>query len=235
LNFTILDGIIVSPTPIFFGSNPAEAPLLGDRTLRPLSSAEDVGRELLHALDRDQRAATVIAPVAPRDIVQANSARIEDGATPRPPGGVFTRVVDDSPRARLAEGAQWDPSLGTAEDFIAAVRYTIEPKGLPAKAMSASQRDILVALLRQYTDRLPEPLASYHAARYLGPALDQIHFAWAGGAEHRQPHYYRLQGPRLLVEYDCTQDGANHIHSVWRDPEGDFGYDVLAAHYAHSH
>jgi hypothetical protein len=236
LNFTIVDGLVVAPTPIFFGSNPAEAPLLGSETIRPLASTEDLGRELLHALDQNQRAKVILAPVAPRDIVQANNARVEDDATPRAAGNVFgDQSVDETARGRLAENVQWDPKLGTAEEFVAAVRHSPRPKGLAATAMTVSQREILRALLRQYTDRLPDPLASYHAAKFAGSALEGIHFAWAGGSERRQPHYYRLQGPRLLVEYDCTQDNANHIHSVWRDPVGDFGTDVLDQHYARSH
>ena len=59
--------------------------------------------------------------------------------------------------------------------------------------------------------------------RALGEAGEGLHFAWAGGPEPGQPHYYRVQGPRLLIEYDNVQDGANHAHTVWRDPEGDFG------------
>ena len=55
--------------------------------------------------------------------------------------------------------------------------------------------------------------------------------AWAGGLDRGQPHYYRIQGPTFLVEYDNTQDEANHIHTVWRDFEGDFGEDLLAPHY----
>ena len=54
-------------------------------------------------------------------------------------------------------------------------------------------------------------------------------------SEPHRPHYYRLHGPRFLVEYDNTQDGANHIHAVWRDPTGDFGEDLLRAHLAHEH
>jgi hypothetical protein len=236
LNFTILDDVVVSPTPIFFGSNPAEAPLLGGSSIRPLASTEDLGRELLHALDGNQRARAVLAPVAPRDIVQANNPRIEDDATPRTAVNAFgDQSVDETARGRLAEGAQWDPKLGSAEDFVAAVRYSSQPKGLAAADMTAAQQEILRAVLRQYTDRLPDPLASYHAAKFAGSALEGVHFAWAGGSERRQPHYYRLQGPRLLVEYDCTQDGANHIHSVWRDPTSDFGADMLAQHYARSH
>jgi hypothetical protein len=87
-----------------------------------------------------------------------------------------------------------------------------------------------------YTGRVPEELASAAADRYVGDQLDEVFFAWAGGTEPGQPHYYRLQGPRLLIEYDNTQRQVNHAHSVWRDPEGDFGLDVLAAHHvAHAH
>ena len=62
-----------------------------------------------------------------------------------------------------------------------------------------------------------------------------IYFAWAGVIEVGGPHYYRVQSPSFLVEYDCTQDNANHIHSVWRDFNGDFGMDVLKQHYQTSH
>jgi len=65
--------------------------------------------------------------------------------------------------------------------------------------------------------------------------MDDVHFAWAGGLERGEPHYYRLHGPRLLIEYDNTQDDVNHVHSVWRDPDGDFGADLLAEHYEHAH
>jgi hypothetical protein len=93
----------------------------------------------------------------------------------------------------------------------------------------------LTALIRQYVDRLPEELAAIHATRLTGQTLDVTHFAWAGGSEPGEPHYYRIQGPRLLIEYDNTQNDANHIHAVWRDPEGDFGADLLAEHYRTAH
>ena len=73
------------------------------------------------------------------------------------------------------------------------------------------------------------------SAKITGPAAGTLHFAWAGSTEPRQPYYYRIQGPRLLVEYDNTHRDADHIHTVWRDPAGDFGRDLLAAHYAASH
>ena len=70
---------------------------------------------------------------------------------------------------------------------------------------------------------------------YDDAALDAVHFAWAGPTVAGAPHYYRLQGPRLLIEWDNTQRGANHAHSVWRDPSSDFGLDVLAAHRRRHH
>ena len=77
------------------------------------------------------------------------------------------------------------------------------------------------------------------SARWTGtpttPPWTRVHFAWAGRTELGAPHYYRVQGPRLLVEWDNTQRGANHAHSVWRDPTADFGMDVLAAHRAAHH
>jgi hypothetical protein len=66
--------------------------------------------------------------------------------------------------------------------------------------------------------------------------LGRLRFAWAGSLDVGRPHYYRIHGPTLLVEYDNTQTNANHIHTVWRDLERDFGGDVLQAHYAkHRH
>ena len=62
--------------------------------------------------------------------------------------------------------------------------------------------------------------------------VEEIHFGWAGGDEFGEPHYYRVQGPTFLIEYDNRQNGANHIHSVWRDLTGDFGQDLLSQHYA---
>ena len=97
------------------------------------------------------------------------------------------------------------------------------PDGLPAGGMLPQQRTLLEGLVRHYLDRLPAELAAAEAARVTGEAGEALRFAWAGGAEPGQPHYYRVQGPRLLIEYDNVQDGVNHVHSVWRDPAGDFG------------
>ena len=72
-------------------------------------------------------------------------------------------------------------------------------------------------------------------AKVTGPSFSALHLAWAGSLEPSRPHYYRIQGHRLLVEYDNTTRDANHVHTVWRDPVGDFGMDVLGAHRRHEH
>jgi hypothetical protein len=101
--------------------------------------------------------------------------------------------------------------------------------------MNASQRQLLDALIQEYIQRMPDEIAEIETAMYSGEGLNAVHFAWAGGFERRQKHYYRLQGPRFLVEYDNTQNDANHVHTVWRDPLNDFGADLLARHYQESH
>jgi Protein of unknown function (DUF3500) len=102
------------------------------------------------------------------------------------------------------------------------------PEGLAASRMLPQQRELLAGLVGQYLGRLPGPVAALQAERVLGERLEAVHFGWAGSAEPGRPHYYRLQGPRLLIEYDNVQNGANHVHSVWRDPEGDFGQSISA-------
>jgi hypothetical protein len=97
------------------------------------------------------------------------------------------------------------------------------PEGLAGAGMLPQQRAMLAGLVGQYLGRLPGPLADLQAGRVLGERLEKVHFGWAGPPEPGRPHYYRIQGPRLHIEYDNVQDGANHVHTVWRDPEGDFG------------
>jgi hypothetical protein len=103
----------------------------------------------------------------------------------------------------------------------------IEPLGVPATALGATARALLDQLLAVYLDRLRPELAAAEAARL---RTADLHFAWAGGLRPGSGHYYRIQGPDLLVEYDNTQNGANHAHTVLRRPHSDFGDDVLARH-----
>jgi Protein of unknown function (DUF3500) len=109
-----------------------------------------------------------------------------------------------------------------------------QPSGLSAAAMNARQFDALMALVEEYARNLPDELAGDRIAQ-INKAGRDIHFAWSGGINRGDPHYYRVQTPSFLIEMDDTQDDANHIHSVWRDLTGDFGEDLLSQHYQASH
>jgi hypothetical protein len=109
-----------------------------------------------------------------------------------------------------------------------------QPSGLPAAKMTAKQFDALRALVELYASNVPDDLAERRMDQ-LNQARRNIYFAWAGGTSAGELHYYRVQTPSFLIELDNTQDGANHIHSVWRDFTDDFGGDVLKAHYTSHH
>lgn len=108
------------------------------------------------------------------------------------------------------------------------------PNGLPFSKMTAPQREVLTELVTEYASNLPEELAATRLDQYRKNQTN-LFFAWSGGTEKNDPHYYRIQTPAFLIEYDDTQNNANHIHSVWRDYNGDFGLDLLAQHYQASH
>jgi hypothetical protein len=236
INHLVLDGEVQASTPCFLGADPASSPLLGPHPLRPLAGVEDLGRELVRSLDAEQQAIAVVSPVAPTDIVGGNRPRLTEGDLPLPlPDiwrGHFTGEQEERLRAtqRRAEAA-----AGLRPEHLEALRLTTTPKGLSAAALTAQQAEVLRALLGVYVGRLPDDLANGEAAKFAGDRLDALTFVWAGSLEPGQPHYYRIQGPRLVVEYDNTQRDVNHVHSVWRDPEGDFGDDVLAHHYRTAH
>lgn len=103
--------------------------------------------------------------------------------------------------------------------------------GLAASRMNKGQSKLLLELIREYVYRHRAEVADHDLARIQKAGFNKIHFAWAGGLERGQPHYYRIQGPTFLMEYDNTQNNANHIHAVWRDFENDFGDDLLRKHY----
>lgn len=113
---------------------------------------------------------------------------------------------------------------------------TLKTEGLRAADMVDTQRAQLVRLFDQYLGRL-SAAARAHARRDMEDGgFDELRFAWAGGTEVGQAHYYRIHGPTILIEYDNQQTNANHIHTVWRDLRHDFGGDLLAEHYRkHKH
>ena len=190
LNYTLVGGCMVGPTPTFFGANPAQV-RHGEHTgLRALKEEEDLGRQLVKELEAPQRQLALISTEAPTDILTRNLPQVGD---------------------------------------------EVKPEGLAGAGMTPSQRQVLQALIEVYLNRLPEELAQVEWGKVERADLGTIHFAWAGGLERSQPHYYRVQGPTFVAEYDNTQNDANHIHAVWRDLENDFGADLLRRHYQQAH
>lgn len=127
--------------------------------------------------------------------------------------------------ATIATDVPRDIVTGTALDIEA-----LSPVGISASALSAGQRDLLWDLIEVYASLMADDVADRRLGLLREAGTDGITFAWAGGVERGEPHYYRVQGPTFLIEYDNTQNDANHIHSVWRDFEDDFGRDLLRAH-----
>ena len=109
------------------------------------------------------------------------------------------------------------------------------PMGIGHDALTPGQQAAMHALVRHYLGRAHDDVAAAAWDQIVQEGLDGLSFAWAGPAEPGHGHYYAVRGPRTLIEYDNTQDGANHIHSVWRDLRDDFGEDLLAAHYRAAH
>lgn len=184
----------------------------------------------------EQRAVAVLSPVPPVDLVGANRSVLSEGDGPLRLAKVWRNefsgeLLDLFERVQDAEEAK----IGLTGAQVDAVRFTTVPKGLPAAAMSASQHELLRALLDTYLCRLPDEIADREMTKVTGPSFPALHVAWAGSIEPGQPHYYRIQGHRLLVEYDNTTRDANHVHTVWRDPVGDFGMDALSAHHRYDH
>ena len=190
LNFLVVNGNQIAPTPNFFGANPAMIPE-GNRLsgLRVLALEEDLARRLLTSLREDQLAKVIFQPEAPPDIVTKAEKQIRMDA----------------------------------------------PVGMAASEMTGDQQGILVDLIKEYRDRMPRDIAESRMNQIEKDGKSHIHFAWAGSRERGKPHYYRLHGPSLLIEYDNTQNNANHIHTVWRDLRNDWGEDLLRLHYTRSH
>lgn len=138
-------------------------------------------------------------------------------------------ILDPHQRARVTIGAETFGTIVTGTD------PTVKPisfAGLAAAEMTIVQQQQLRRLLEVYAGRMADSSAARQLRRIDEVGFQRLHFAWAGSHQPRGPHYYRIHGPTVLVEYDNSQASANHIHTVWRDLENDFGGDMLRRHYA---
>tara|TARA_Y100000994_G_C15688527_1_gene440639 strand:- start:1540 stop:2364 length:825 start_codon:yes stop_codon:yes gene_type:complete len=184
-NWTFVGGVGIASSPQFFGSNPAEV-RAGERVgTRVLSAEEDLGRDLVSSLSRDQKGAAIL------DI--------------EVPGDIFT----------------------AAEKEIS----PLENSGVKYRDLDSRQKRMLIALIDELASMQPKAIADARMSTLRSEGLDDIKFVWIGGLERGDPHYFRVQGSSFLIEYDNTQNNANHIHLVWRDFAGDFGRDLIRMHY----
>lgn len=125
----------------------------------------------------------------------------------------------------------------TDEDREALAYFRAHPRGIRAGDLSPNQRAYFDILLAHFVERTRPGLVEVEMNRIAAAGgVEELHFAWAGGIAIDQPHYFRIQGPGILVEFDNAEDNANHVHSVWRDPSNDFGADLLIRHHLkHDH
>lgn len=107
----------------------------------------------------------------------------------------------------------------------------LTPAGIAAPDLNEAQQKMLRDLIEVYLGKVRGELAEVDRKRIEDAGFDKIHFAWAGKIAPGERHYYRIQGPTFIFEYDNTQNGANHVHVVWRDFQNDFGADWLKLHY----
>jgi hypothetical protein len=144
----------------------------------------------------------------------------------------LAEATDARQRPRMLIGGQ---SLGDVVSGPGRGERLATPAGLPAADMTGDQRALALRLVEEYARNMRAELAEAELRRLRDAGIERLHFAWAGPLERGKAHYYRLHGPTLLIEYDNTQNDANHIHSVWHDPKNDFGLDLLRAHYESGH
>ena len=175
----------------------------------------------------------VVAPL----FIGANPARVSRGP------GQELRLLAAEQDVAFALLAMLDPAQRsraviaerTFGDIVTGADPAVRPMafaGLPASAMTAKQQQHLRRLLAVYAGRMADDAATRQLERIDAAGFGRLHFAWAGAQQPGDPHYYRIHGPTVLVEYDNSQDDANHIHTVWRDLENDFGGDLLRRHHA---
>jgi hypothetical protein len=207
LNFTVAGGS-VSPTPCMLGSVPASY-----GPLAPLAEEEAAGFALVNSLSAEQRGRAIIWHRPPPDFATRLVPRIGDVELP-------DHVFEPEPDYRIDEAER---------QTLAYIRSG--PKGIAGAELTAAQLAALTDLVGMFAGRVADEVARAEHGRLLAAGPHNLSFAWAGGTERGERHYFRVQGPDLLIEHDNTQGGGNHVHSVWRVPGGDFGDDILAAHY----
>jgi uncharacterized protein DUF3500 len=189
LNFTVVNGEIVSSTPSFFGSNPGIVREGEHKGMEVLKLETDLGFELVNSLTAAQRSTVVFSETALPEIVSGNNRK----AVP------------------------------------------LTPDGIAYKQLNKEQQTLFMKLLDVYIKNYAFGSSKKLMDKVTKAGIDNLHFAWAGSLKPGAGHYYRIQGPMLLIEYDNVQNNANHVHAAVRDLNDDFAEDILREHYAKEH
>ncbi len=95
-------------------------------------------------------------------------------------------------------------------------------QGLRYADMTPEQQQLLKDLLAEYLTAMPATVVKERMGLINKAGLDDIHFGWWGGSELNEPHHYVVQGSTFVIEYNNTQNSANHVHAIWRNLAGDF-------------
>jgi hypothetical protein len=214
INVTVVDGDLVSATPFLLGAEPARF-----GPFRILGEEEDAAFALLDGLAVSQLREAVIHTKPPADFVTRTVETVGDVEYPAYHGvGRRDAVITDEDRRALAY-------------------FRAHPRGIRVGGLSTKSRARFDDLLARFVERARPGLVGAEMNRIAtAGGVDELHFAWAGGTTIGEPHYFRIQGPVTLIEFDNAEDNANHVHSVWRDPSNDFGADLLIQHHLeHDH
>ena len=163
----------------------------------------------------------------------ANPAEVRDGSQK---GQRTLAAQEDTARALVMALGPRSMAVFSADaprDIVTGNMARIDPlapAGIAASALTAPQREQLMRVIDTYASLMAEDVAAERMARIRAAGTGNITFGWAGGLARGDRHYYRVQGPTFLIEFDNTQGNGNHVHSVWRDFNGDFGRDLLREH-----
>jgi len=174
----------------------------------------------------------------------ANPAQVNTSVVNAPPMGTRNLGREEDLARQLAAVLDADANKRLQAVVANQLRDTpetasvtpLQTPGLLASAMSPAEQDMLRTLITEYANNLAPELAAERLSRIEDAGLDSVGFLWSGSLVPGQAHYYRVQGPTFLIEYVNEQNNSNHVHSAWRDFDGDYGRDVIAEHrLAHPH
>lgn len=210
LTYTVVGERWLAATPCSMGAQPAKVGVLG-----PLQGDEDLGFAILHGLPQALRETVVIHDVAPADYATRQVPRV---------GKVeYPDYVDlGMPGYRLTDADR--EALKFERD---------NARGVSAAEMPAAQAAVLSELLETVIGRMPDDVAEPRLRQLTDGGAGDLWFCWAGGQQPGTSHYYRIQAPGLLIEFDNAIDDGKHIHSVWRDLRNDFGHELLMTQREH--